>query len=250
MRSQKDIPVQAIAVLHSVFQRKFGTPRQGALAPSSRAEVRLQPAWRGKGVFEGLENFSHVWLLTYFHENGPTRPLGKVHPPRLKGKKIGVLASRSPHRPNPIGLTLARLLQVERDRLIVGGVDLIEGTPVLDIKPYVPQADRPEEYKGGWTDEVESPALTCVWPRAIETQIEKLRLSGLLADPSEFKNLVEEMLRQDPRPLVYREREREDYAFLVDGIDVKFKYRDGEFEISGLVLPRAKRGRKRGSSNT
>src|SRR5262245_61416986 len=107
MFSQKDsVELHPIGHVRTVFNHKFGTPRQGALAPSSQAEFVLSPQWRGKGMFAGLDGFSHLWLLSLFHQNKNIRRAGKIHPPRLLGRAIGIFASRSPHRPNPIGLTL------------------------------------------------------------------------------------------------------------------------------------------------
>src|SRR5688572_1860257 len=113
MRSQThNISYTPIAFLKSDFGQRFGTPRQGALAPSMRAGLRLEPKWRGKGMFSGLEHFSHVWLLGSLHQVTHRHAPGKVRPPRLEGARMGLFATRSPHRPNSIGLTLARLLEV------------------------------------------------------------------------------------------------------------------------------------------
>src|SRR4051812_48041463 len=102
------ISLKPLGTLRADFKQKFGTPRQGSLARSSRALVELAPEWRGRGILTGLEGFSHVWVVSFLHLSNTKRLRGKVHPPRLDGGKIGVLASRSPHRPNNIGLTLAR----------------------------------------------------------------------------------------------------------------------------------------------
>src|SRR6185312_13595123 len=158
MQSQT-VQLEVIGVVRTVFPHKFGTPRQGALAPSSQAEFELKPEWRGKGLFSGLEGFSHVWLVSYFHRNKNTRKAGKVHPPRLLGESVGVLASRSPHRPNSLGLTLAKVEKIEGDRLHLSGVDLIDQTPILDIKPYLAEADRPAEFASGWAASLKQPEI-------------------------------------------------------------------------------------------
>src|SRR5262249_16291394 len=142
MRSQKDtFAFSPIGYVRSVFDHKFGTPRQGGLAPHSRASLLLEPVWPHKGLFDELEGFSHAWLISVFHQSKNTNVPSKIHPPRLEGKTVGVLASRSPHRPNNIGLTLARIERVEGDTLHFSGVDLVDGTPILDIKPYLAEAD-------------------------------------------------------------------------------------------------------------
>ena len=115
-----------IAWIRADFQQKFGTPRQGSLAKHSRARVELEPKWKGRGILCGLEGFSHVWLITYLHLSLNTRQRSKVHPPRLKGEKVGIIASRSPHRPNNIGLTLARVMKCEKDELHIAEIDLVD----------------------------------------------------------------------------------------------------------------------------
>lgn len=135
-----------IGYVKSCFKSKNGTPRQPSVCSYSRAKLQIL-----KSTFvcpshslEGLAQFSHVWILFVFHQNSQESfTKAKVKPPRLDGKKVGVFASRSPHRPNPVGLTLARLDKVQGDTVYISGMDMIDGTPVLDIKPYVPEYDRP-----------------------------------------------------------------------------------------------------------
>ncbi|XP_022100829.1 tRNA (adenine(37)-N6)-methyltransferase-like isoform X2 [Acanthaster planci] len=136
-----------IGFIQSCFKSKNGTPRQPSVCAFSRAKLRVL-----KEVFpnpehsiQGLAEFSHVWILFIFHKNGDRKfTKAKVKPPRLDGDKVGVFATRSPHRPNPIGLTLAKLDRIEGNTLHLSGVDIIDGTPVLDIKPYVPSYDNPD----------------------------------------------------------------------------------------------------------
>ncbi len=235
--------MKGIGRIRTVFNNKFGTPRQGALAPSSQAEFHLAPEWRGKGLFAGLEGFSHVWLLSYFHENKNTRLAGKVHPPRLEGRAIGVLASRSPHRPNSVGLTLARLEKVEGDRLFLSGVDLIDQTPILDIKPYVSTADRPTEFADGWAGEVKAPDMRTEFSPEFFRDLEPFEKKGAVKDRVKFMNLVREVLRLDPRPLAYRARVNERFAIVLDGIDVHARFNDDVFtviSVSEMPAPKAK----------
>lgn len=135
-------PIGRIA---SCYVERRGTPRQGLLAPAARAHLKLlrNAAVQPEPALEGLAGFSHVWLLYDFHENTNAAKLGgqqvraKVHPPGMAGAKTGLYSTRTPHRPNPIGLTCARLVEVRGDTLVLGGADLVDGTPVLDVKPYL-----------------------------------------------------------------------------------------------------------------
>ena len=136
-------PYRTIGKLESCFVERRGTPRQGMLVPAARARLKVDArVIQPKAALDGLEGFSHVWLVYEFHENTNAtkheQVRARVHPPGLGGERIGLFATRTPHRPNPIGLSVARLLSIENgDTLLLGGADLIEGTPVLDIKPYL-----------------------------------------------------------------------------------------------------------------
>ncbi|KAA0201433.1 hypothetical protein HAZT_HAZT003481 [Hyalella azteca] len=131
--------------MKSAFVQKSGTPRQGCLASDSNGSIRISSDTFNNPhhSLEGLDQYSHVWLLFIFHDNGKGFTKAKVSPPRLCGDKLGVFATRSPHRPNPIGLTLAKLNSVVGDTVHVSGVDLLDGTPILDIKPFIPAYDNP-----------------------------------------------------------------------------------------------------------
>lgn len=223
--------LKPIGVLRADFRQKFGTPRQGALAKSSRARVELLTKWRGRGILSGLEDFSHVWIISHMHLSITKRTRGKVHPPRLQGKKIGVMASRSPHRPNNIGLTLARILKVEGDELQLAEVDLVDGTPILDLKPYVPQADRPAEFKGGWTDKVSIAPRICVFSELALHNIERLS-----SDPPRVRSLIEEMLALDPRPPAYLGRTDARFAIFVSGLNVIIRFHDEMFTVTDVEL--------------
>jgi tRNA-Thr(GGU) m(6)t(6)A37 methyltransferase TsaA len=218
--------------LRADFKQKFGTPRQGSLSRSSRAHVELAREWRGRGILSGLEGFSHVWLITHLHLSISKRQRGKIHPPRLDGAKIGVLASRSPHRPNNIGLTLARIVSCEGDDLSLAEVDLVDGTPILDLKPYLAEADRPAEFKSGWTLNVAKRE------RIAEFSEEALRdIDRLAEEPSRVRALIEEMLVLDPRPPAYLGRQEAEFAIWVAGLDVKFKFHDEKFTVVKVVQP-------------
>jgi tRNA-Thr(GGU) m(6)t(6)A37 methyltransferase TsaA len=221
--------------LRSPFTNKFGTPRQGALVPSSQAEILLAPEWRGRGIFQGLEGFSHVWLISYFHQNKNIRISAKIHPPRLEGEKIGVLASRSPHRPNPIGLTLAKIESFLEDRLILSGIDLVDGTPILDIKPYLAEADRPETFRTGWPSSLAtSDKLVEFTEQALE-QIQHLHLSGEIPDIEMFISVSKEVFQLDPRPLAYRSRADECFHVVIGALDVHARFFNDCFSVIAVT---------------
>jgi tRNA-Thr(GGU) m(6)t(6)A37 methyltransferase TsaA len=220
-----DITLKPLGFIRADFKQKFGTPRQGSLAKNSRAQVELSKEWRGRGILSGLEGFSHVWIVSYLHLSVTKRMRGKIHPPRLQGKKMGVMGSRSPHRPNSLGLTLARILECKGDRLVLAEVDLIDGTPVLDLKPYLALADRPEEYTCGWTDTAFEPERYCEFTDEAEADLKKLE------EPERVRALILEMLTQDPRPPAYLGRDVADFAIWVAGVNVEFRYQNGEFRV-------------------
>lgn len=232
MSCQKNkIPICPIAFLKSDFQQRFVTPRQGALVPHSRAELELVPAFKGRGMLDGLEGFSHVWLISHLHESANTRHRGKVHPPRLQGKKVGILASRTPHRPNPLGLTLAKIEAVRADRLILSGIDLIDGTPILDIKPYLAQADRPENFHCGWADQAPLPELDCTFSEEAEAAIANFHSKGRLSDPQRFRALLRESLRLDPRPPAYKNKPDFRFASTICEFNVIFRLKGDGFVV-------------------
>ena len=150
-------PMQVIAHIRSDFPTKFGIPRQSGLVEALRATVVFEPEYRNPDALRGIEDFSHLWLIWEFSESvgHPWSPT--VRPPRLGGNtRLGVFATRSPFRPNPIGLSCVRLLGSEQTRegtvLVVSGADLMDGTPIFDIKPYLPYADAHPEASGGFTE--------------------------------------------------------------------------------------------------
>ena len=213
--------LKPIAWLRADFKQKFGTPRQGSLAKNSRAQVDFAPDWRSRGILAGLEGFSHVWIVSYLHLSVCKTVRGKVCPPRLRGAKVGIMGSRSPHRPNNIGLTLARIVECdsESDLLVLSEVDLVEGTPILDLKPYLATADRPEEFRSGWAGDVEFVTRECEFtPEALR------ELEALSDDSSRLRALINEMLVQDPRPPAYLGRSDARFAVWVAGFECDFSF--------------------------
>lgn len=191
-----------IAHIESLYPSKFGVPRQAGLVEAP-ARVVFEPEYRVAESVRGLEEFDYVWLIWQFHlVEGGFRPT--VRPPRLGGnRRLGVFATRSPFRPNPIGLSSVRLLGIDFEPqlgpvLRVSGADLVDGTPILDIKPYLPYADSHPEARGGFANDAPLPVLTAVADP-----------DGVLANmPSDLRNALEETLLHDPRPHYQHDPER------------------------------------------
>ncbi len=199
------LPVRTIGVLRSDFDQKFGTPRQAGLAPSARATLTLDPE-TARGL-DGIETWSHLWLLFWFHLNRDAEVRWRVRPPRLGGNdKVGVFATRSPYRPTPIGLSAVQLEAVERHddgcvTLVLRGADLVDGTPVVDIKPYLPYADAIPSARAQWSEAAPG-HLVVRWS---EGAFDKASALGIDA-------LITEVIRQDPRP-AYRKGNPDDRTY-------------------------------------
>jgi tRNA-Thr(GGU) m(6)t(6)A37 methyltransferase TsaA len=188
--------VSPVGYLRSCFKEKFAIPRQPQLAPAARGVLELLPPFDDGAAVAGLEQVSHVWLLFLFHQALEDKPRLKVRPPRLGGNRaIGVFASRATHRPNGIGQSVVRLERVEAGRLHLSGIDLLDGTPVLDIKPYVPYADIVSEARNAIAD-APPPAIAVEWSDAAlaQARTHALRLQEPVVE------LIEQCLAQDPRP--------------------------------------------------
>ncbi len=213
-----------IGYIRSDFKEKFGIPRQSGRAPSLTAEVVLLPAYAKEEAFRGIEGFSHLWLLFDFslahrEEFSPT-----VRPPRLGGnERVGVFASRSPFRPNPIGLSCVRLLRVEKREkelvLVVSGADLLNGTPILDIKPYLPFADCRTDATAGYAGREVSHKLKVSFPEGLLEKIPKEKRAGLC-----------ECLADDPRPS-YQDDPTREYGMRFGEWEIKFTVAQGALTV-------------------
>ncbi len=208
--------IQVIAHIRSDFQTKFGIPRQSGLVPELRARIVFEPEFRIPEAVRGLEGFSYIWLIWQFSQSVREGWSPTVRPPRLGGnERRGVFATRSPFRPNPLGLSSVRLEKVELDRelgpvLYVSGADLLDGTPIYDIKPYAPYADAHPEALGGFTDQVERRRLQVECPPAL-----------LAAVPEEKRPALLGVLAEDPRPAYQADPERV-YGMAFARLEVKF----------------------------
>ena len=218
--------LKVIAKITSGFTEKFGIPRQSGLA-DTKAKIIFEPEYRNADALRGIEEYSHLWLLWGFSEVEQENWRPMVRPPRLGGnKRVGVFATRSPFRPNPIGLSSVGLEKVERIEgkgtvLHVKGADLLDGTPIYDIKPYLPYVDCHSDAKGGFAEEQKDYALEIVW--AYET--------NEVSDAK--KHEIEQILSQDPRPSYQNDPERV-YGMEYDGMEIKFKVKEKILYITSI----------------
>lgn len=225
--------VTPIGFLHSCFKEKFAIPRQPQLAPAARGVLELVPPFDRAEAVAGLEQVSHVWLLFLFHQALEDKPRLKVRPPRLGGNtSIGVFASRATHRPNGIGQSVVKLDKVEPGRLWLSGIDLLDGTPVLDIKPYVPYADSVPEASNGIAGSA-PPQVALEWS---ELALQQARQHGLrLNEP--LVDLVEQCLAQDPRPAYQIPEPERRYGVLLWDVQVRWHYPEaGRIRVLEVVL--------------
>jgi len=215
--------MKPIAHIRSLFADKFGVPRQGNLAPHVISEIEFEPEFRNPDCLRGIEGFSHLWLLWQFHCNADKGWSPTVRPPRLGGnRRLGVFATRSPFRPNPIGLSVVRLLSVEDGvRLRVSGADMVDGTPIYDIKPYVPYADIVEDAVGGFT---ETPRILL----AVDVQVPIPPAAG-----ADWETAMREVLAQDPRP-AYQKDDQRVYHVVLKPYEVAFRVHDNVAEVLAI----------------
>ena len=215
------IPMHIIARIRSDFPTKFGIPRQSGLVEDLRATVVFEPEYRNPDALRGLEEFSHLWLIWQFSQAVRENWSPTVWPPRLGGNtRMGVFATRSPFRPNPIGLSCVRLVGMEKDPelghvLVVAGADLMDGTPILDIKPYLPYADSHPEALGGFTGNVGGKVLEVDFPPELLDQVPEDKREALIG-----------VLSRDPRPSYQHDPERV-YGMAFAGLEVHFSV-DGD----------------------
>lgn len=216
-------PIRVIARIHSDFSSKFGIPRQSGLVEALEATVVFEPPYRNVDALRGLDGFSHIWLIWGFSESKRDNWSPTVRPPRLGGNvRMGVFATRSPFRPNPIGLSSVRLAGVETTSeygpvLHVRGADLMDGTPIFDIKPYIPYGDCHPDASGGFAPAAPAEQLEVRIPPSVLCRIPPHRLEALQG-----------VLAQDPRP-PYQQDPTRVYGFSFAGLEIRFS-------VSGNVL--------------
>ncbi|GGJ81619.1 tRNA (N6-threonylcarbamoyladenosine(37)-N6)-methyltransferase TrmO [Pseudomonas matsuisoli] len=212
--------IDPVGIIHSCFKEKFAIPRQPQLATAARGRLELFPPFDQPEAVAGLQAASHVWLLFVFHQTLEEKPRLKVRPPRLGGNQsIGVFASRATHRPNGIGQSVVKLDAVEPGQLMLSGIDLLDGTPIIDIKPYVPYADCVPSATN--TLAMSAPNLIEVrWDQKAERQAEEH--ARRLAEP--LKELITQCLAQDPRPAYQHPTPDRRYGTRLWDVDVRWHY--------------------------
>lgn len=212
--------VSPVGFVRSCFKEKFAIPRQPHLAPAARGVLELVPPFDTGDAVSGLEQCSHVWLLFLFHQALEDKPRLKVRPPRLGGNtSMGVFATRATHRPNGIGQSVVRLDKVEPGRLLLSGIDLLDGTPVLDIKPYVPYADS----VAGASNSMASASPVPIEVEWSEQALQQAHGHALrLAEP--LVALIEQCLAQDPRPAYQQPPPERVYGVRFWDVQVRWHY--------------------------
>jgi tRNA-Thr(GGU) m(6)t(6)A37 methyltransferase TsaA len=226
---------EPIAHIRSCFKEKFGIPRQPGLVPEARAFVAIEPAFQRIEAFQALDGFSHIWIVFVFHQCRARSWSPTVRPPRLGGnRKVGVFASRSGFRPNPIGQSVVNLVSFEAARdafgLHVSGIDLLDGTPVLDIKPYLPYADSIRHARAGYADPL--PKATCevaFSPAATEALVQFEN-----AMRPDLKRLIVRLLAFDPRPAYIGTNQRRTHGMRLWDLNVKFDVRDNQIIVTKI----------------
>ena len=216
----EEISSNVIARMHSDFATKFGIPRQSGLVEELRSTIVFEPEYRNNDALRGIEDFSHLWIIWQFSEAVRQGWSPTVRPPRLGGNtRMGVFATRSPFRPNNLGLSCVRLLDVEHTEkygtiLHVGGADLMDGTPIFDVKPYIPYSDCKPDASGGFTDQAADFLLTVDFPAEL---LKKL--------PEQKREAAIGVLSHDPRPS-YQKNEERVYGLTFAGFNIRFMVRD------------------------
>lgn len=221
--------MKIIATIHNGYNTKFGVPRQSNLNDAMVSEIVFEPEYRNEDALRGIENFSHLWLIWKFSETECDSFRPTVRPPRLGGnKRIGVFATRSPYRPNPIGLSSVKLVEVKKTKdkgvvLLVKGADLIDRTPIFDIKPYVKYSDCHPDALCSFADEFAN--------RKLIVEFEK---DVLLKSDSEFLELIKSTLENDPKPSYHNDPDRV-YTVELESKEIKFKYTEDTIKVIDIL---------------
>ncbi len=214
--------MKIIARIHTDFPDKFGIPRQSGLLSKLESRIVFEPEFRTPEALRGIEQWSHLWLIWEFSESVREDWSPTVRPPRLGGNtRVGVFATRSPFRPNPIGISSVKLIRVEKTPsdgtvLVVSGADMLDGTPIYDIKPYVPYSDSHPEASGGFAEEKFGAKLTVDFPELLLCKLPEAKRESALA-----------ILAEDPRPAVQTKDSERIFGFGFAGYEIKFTVKDG-----------------------
>ena len=222
--------MKIIAKIHNDFKEKFGIPRQSGLSGELLSRIVFEPEYRNPEALRGIEGYSHLWLIWQFSEAIRDTWSPTVRPPRLGGnKRVGVFATRSPYRPNPIGLSSVKLVRVEQTEreglvLIVSGADMLDGTPIYDIKPYIAYSDCHTDAVSGFADPVREYALNVEFCKELLSKIDIYKQNSLL-----------KILEQDPRPSYQNDPERE-YGMRFSDYEIFFKVKNDTLIVTRVEV--------------
>lgn len=221
------IQITPIGIIHSCFKEKFGIPRQPGLVKSATATLELLPPYNVEEALRGIEDFSHLWIIFAFHQSICETFQPTVRPPRLGGNtRVGVFATRSPFRPNPIGLSVVELKAVRGTTLELGGGDFLDGTPVLDIKPYIPYADAIPGAHGAFANKEPEPVNTVVFSPEAGEIFQTLEESQ--------RQLIRDVLSYNPRPAYQANDPDRVFGTRLFDLDVKWKYDGNQVTVISI----------------
>jgi len=237
--SEANWSFKTIGIVHSPCKEKFSVPRQSGLAPALCSKIEILKPYDRDEAFKALETFTHIWVLSIFHLAQREEWQATVRPPRLGGnERVGVFASRSPFRPNPIALSVFRLHGIEREGgklyMNVSGTDMVEGTPVVDIKPYITYADQPSDVVAGYTETVERHKLTVEFSPQAQQQCQQIEAEAKL----DLTTLITQLVEQDPRPGYRAEKGRlqQSYGMRLYDYNISFEVVDDTAQIISILL--------------
>lgn len=226
---------EQIGIIHSPYKEKFAVPRQPGLVKSASGELHLLPPWHQPDAVRGLDGFSHLWVLFVFHQTMDKAASPTVRPPRLGGNaRMGVFATRSTFRPNPIGMSLVELNGIEyrKDRIVLklGGLDLVDGTPVIDVKPYLPFAEALPDARAGFAPQAPDASVKVNFTPEVAQQ-----LASLAPHYPHIRDFIVDVLAQDPRPAYRKDAaDDRDYAVWLLDFNVRWRVTAEGFEVFAL----------------
>ena len=255
MKKKSELPrfeFESIGILSSPYQQRFGIPHQAGVSQGLNGIIKLKPEADFKTALRGLDTFSHIWVMFVFHSHGGKKWKPSIRPPRLGGnKKVGLFASRSPHRPNPIGISAVKLEKIDLEakggpEIHVSDVDLLDGTPILDIKPYVPLADKIDSANSGWAD-IPVPRYQVMISNDAENDFKKLDPDSQLA----LKSHAISMIELDPRPAFQKRKipvhspdsQGKKFGLDVLNFDVKYEIKNEGFCITNVLVLNKKKAK-------
>lgn len=233
--------IRPIGNIRSCFKEKFITPRQAGMVENSRATIEFYPEIQPHFALRGIEQFSFIWVIWWFHQNSNSSYSATVSPPRLQGQKVGCLASRSPHRPNPIGLSAVQIVNIGENFIEVDGVDFVDGTPVLDIKPYIKEYDAKFDARSGYIEEAPFSELNVEFTTDFHSQLSDFNIQSELIrlDISEdnLRAAITQLICNDPRPSQYKGSEpnlKQLYGFKFYNFNIQARIEDNSAKVLNI----------------